>query len=389
MAVSARADEVIRGQTDRYSGQLAQGFRRLRFEPGLEADYRRQLIEESQRPALIVAIAAILLWSGFAILDIVRLELDKSWSLTEREWLILTMRWLTMGALIAYLTPWIRSNDHADVLAFCAYTLLGASGAISTIIYQSMHLPSGYANLIVITMAAFLPLGMRFYQALTASLLVVLAAALTGLIVRPPEQMSDHAYLICVMLIGVLVASVGGYLHERAHRRQFLLSAILSRQAQVDPLTELANRRLFRRHASAAITHAGRTGDALVLAVIDIDHFKNFNDSFGHTAGDEALRAVASIIGDAARRPMDMAARLGGEEFALLLYSTGPEEAGAILETLRERVSAAVIAVNGSLTISIGATALGEDDDLDRLYARADSLLYASKHDGRDRLTLG
>ena len=123
--------------------------------------------------------------------------------------------------------------------------------------------------------------------------------------------------------------------------------------------------------------------------MVDIDHFKAFHDRFGHTAGDEALRLVAEVIGDAARRPMDMAARLGGEEFALLLYGTDLDQAGPILETMRRRIGDIVLAADGSVTISIGATTCNDGEDLEGLYARADALLYASKREGRDKLTLG
>jgi diguanylate cyclase (GGDEF)-like protein len=230
---------------------------------------------------------------------------------------------------------------------------------------------------------------MTFYVALIASLSLVLATAVAGLIYLPGPQLAGHLGLTLVMAMAVPVAAVGGYLREHAHRRQFLLGALLARQAQFDPLTDLANRRLFQRHATATIAHAHRVDEPLMLAILDLDHFKQVNDRHGHMAGDQALQQVAEAIRDAARGPMDMAARLGGEEFALLIYGCDRERARPILDALRQRIADLPILPGGeALSISIGASMLGPDEDLTTLFARADRLLYASKSDGRNRLSL-
>ncbi len=267
--------------------------------------------------------------------------------------------------------------------------LCAAAAFTAVMIYKANDIAAADAAQIVLAMAAFMPMGMRFYQALLASVGMVAITIIATLTWLPSPLWYGQAALLGVIVMGVPVAAVGAYLREYSHRRQFLLTAILEHQAQFDALTDLANRRLFYRHAAAAIAHAGRTGENLTLAVIDIDHFKNFNDRFGHLAGDAALRLVAEVIGDAARRPMDMAARLGGEEFALLLYGTDMLQAQPILDRLRQSISAVRLEQPGSLTVSLGATSLTSEEDLDRVYARADQLLYRSKAEGRNRLTLG
>ena len=124
--------------------------------------------------------------------------------------------------------------------------------------------------------------------------------------------------------------------------------------------------------------------------MLDIDHFKRFNDRFGHAAGDQALRRVADVIASVARRPMDMATRLGGEEFALLLHGSDLQQAMPILEGLRAQIAALVVPDDTpSLTISIGATSPMGKEELAEVYGRADQLLYRSKTDGRNRLSLG
>jgi len=371
-----------------YARQLRQGFGDLRFAPPLEAEYAGQFIEESRRPALIVAGAALLIWSVFAVLDFVRLDLPDRWPPAADIWVLLTLRWLVLALLALFLLPWTRQRLPLDRTAFGLYGLLGVTVAATAVIYKANGLPAADTAQIVVVMAAFLPMGMRFYAGLVASLALVLVTAVAGLVWLPQQQWMGHLSLVLVMVMAVPVAAVGGYLREYAHRRQFLLGAILSRQAQFDSLTDLANRRLFQRHASAAIAHAARSGEPLVLAVIDIDHFKRFNDNHGHAAGDDALIRVADAIRDAARRPMDMAARLGGEEFALLLYGTDLERAGPVLEALRARVGSIELPHAATLTVSIGATMPRAGEGLGALYERADRLLYASKDGGRNRLSV-
>lgn len=387
MAVSVVAARPVGTRPDRYTDQLTEGFRLLRFSPALEAEYRRQLIAECQRPALVVALAALFIWSCFAALDFVRLELFSHMPATVEDWTILAVRWITMAGLVLYLTPWARGGPYADIAAMGVYVLIGSAAAISTVLYQGMHMPSGYANLIVVTMAAFLPLGMRFYMALSACLIVVLVTALVGFAVD--TGWNGHAYLVSVMVIGVLVASVGGFLHEKAHRRQFLLSAVLSRQAQFDPMTNLGNRRLFEQQASAALAQARRTGVPVVMALVDVDHFKRFNDRYGHAAGDNALRGIAIELEQTARRPLDTVARLGGEEFAVLLFDTDIDAASIVLDDLRLRIATRNFPGTDGITVSIGATLFAPDqDDLLLLYERADRLLYDSKDGGRNRVTM-
>jgi diguanylate cyclase (GGDEF)-like protein len=369
--------------------QLRAGFGRLRFEPALETLYRAQVVAEAQRPALVISIAALLIWSGFAVFDVVRLDLYARWPLPPDIWVLLGARWLVLVLLLACLLPRLRQPDMLEAKAFTVYLLLCLAVALTAVIYKSNGIPSAETAQIVVTMAAFLPMGLRFYQSVLASSAMVLFTAIAGITILPPDLWQGQFALLAVMIMAVPVAAVGGYLREYAHRRQFLLGAILQHQAQFDALTDLANRRLFQRHAAAAIAHAGRTDEQLVLAVVDIDHFKAFNDRFGHTAGDEALRLVAEVIADIARRPMDMAARLGGEEFAILLYGTDLDQAGSILDTMRRRIGNILVPDAAPLTVSIGATALGGREDLDQVYSRADALLYASKREGRDRLTLG
>jgi diguanylate cyclase (GGDEF)-like protein len=155
----------------------------------------------------------------------------------------------------------------------------------------------------------------------------------------------------------------------------------LERVARTDDLTGLANRRAWDEHLQREIEWAKRSGTPLAVAILDLDHFKQFNDRNGHPAGDRCLKTV-SARWEQAIRATDILARYGGEEFALVMPATEPDEAVAILERLRsamptgQRVSAGLVFWDGS-----------EDDPA--IVGRADAALYAAKAAGRDRVLTG
>ena len=151
----------------------------------------------------------------------------------------------------------------------------------------------------------------------------------------------------------------------------------LERSAATDGLTGIANRRAFDDALAREVSRAARTGDPLSLVLLDIDHFKRLNDTLGHQAGDEALRAVAGDLAQAVRLS-DTVARYGGEEFAVLLPGLGAEDALATAERLRGG--------GDGVTLSAGVAAYPDDaGDALSLVDAADRALYAAKRAGRDR----
>lgn len=164
-------------------------------------------------------------------------------------------------------------------------------------------------------------------------------------------------------------------------------------QARSDPLTGLANRSKFDQALENELRTAKRGQQSLSLLLIDIDHFKQLNDSHGHPAGDAALRDLARVLRNRARRPRDLVARLGGDEFAMLLPETTAQSAATIAATLHvdlaNRQPAPGKPAPPPYTVSIGIDAYvpGRDDDRDHLelFERADTALYASKQLGRNR----
>ncbi len=181
-----------------------------------------------------------------------------------------------------------------------------------------------------------------------------------------------------------------------AYLRQIdVLFAKLSDLSMVDGLTELPNRRSFETRLNDAIRAAHRNGRPLAVLIADVDAFKQYNDTYGHLAGDEALKTVASTLRVSAMRPGDVVARWGGEEFVAFLAETDREGAYLVADRLRAAIAALAIPHSntvvpaGVVTISIGiATLGGREDTFDALIARADAALYRAKNGGRNTVAV-
>ena len=164
------------------------------------------------------------------------------------------------------------------------------------------------------------------------------------------------------------------------------------RDAMTDALTNLANRKAFDEHLETACAQAEAGGGSLALAVLDIDHFKRFNDTWGHQTGDQVLRYVASVMGRVAKAPR-IAARYGGEEFALIFPKENQVQVEAALESIRKEIASRSLRRRstddelGAVTLSAGFAQRRPGETASALLDRADAALYASKHAGRNRVT--
>ncbi|WP_312937234.1 PleD family two-component system response regulator [Pseudomonas sp.] len=182
----------------------------------------------------------------------------------------------------------------------------------------------------------------------------------------------------------------------RVSQQQLLdTNLMLQRLMNSDGLTGLSNRRHFDEYLELEWRRAMREQNQLSLLMIDVDYFKAFNDTFGHLAGDEALRQVADAIRRSCARPSDLPARYGGEEFALVLPNTSPGGARLVAEKLRQTVLALDIAhttpqPDSRLTVSIGLAthtpAIGSP--CRQLISAADKGLYTAKNEGRNRVVV-
>ncbi|PTU31866.1 GGDEF domain-containing protein [Stenotrophobium rhamnosiphilum] len=175
-------------------------------------------------------------------------------------------------------------------------------------------------------------------------------------------------------------------------RRAWAANILLEISANQDSLTGLSNRSAFETHYEQQMRLGRRYGKSSVLALIDLDHFKQVNDYYGHPYGDAVLIKVGLLLNDCARRPGDFAARIGGEEFALFLYDCTAEGARSHLDAMVQAVQALglehVKSKVGFVTISVGAVLLPAESALSKAYQLADINLYNAKGAGRNQLVV-
>lgn len=173
-----------------------------------------------------------------------------------------------------------------------------------------------------------------------------------------------------------------------------LVNSELKGLSETDALTGLSNRRFFDEKIETEAARSRRERKPLAIALLDIDHFKAVNDSFGHQCGDDCLVAFANALKSNVKRPGDLLSRFGGEEFVVMLPNTSVEGASVLLEKFRLAVEALVVETQGnkiSFTVSGGLTSMvvGSDEDAANMLAFADKLLYQAKQSGRNCIKSG
>ncbi|MES9996690.1 diguanylate cyclase [Desulfovibrio aminophilus] len=214
----------------------------------------------------------------------------------------------------------------------------------------------------------------------------LLANAATFLLVRTTgdvyTQGIDQTIAGLLLYLVMLVGSVGFVLlnKERA-------DAELRRAATVDGLTQALNRVTFLARAGELTAMAARTGAPLSLLMLDLDHFKVVNDTYGHAVGDEVLRDFSARV-RSRLRPYDLFGRYGGEEFCVLLPATGAQAAVGVAERIRTSMPREPFRNLPAYTVSIGVATLGEHSTLDDLLRESDLAMYQAKAQGRDRVRL-
>jgi diguanylate cyclase (GGDEF)-like protein len=248
-----------------------------------------------------------------------------------------------------------------------------------------------YEGLILIIFSNYFLAGLRLGQALTVSMLLMMCYLLFGVLAATePVLLTRNMFFL---MAGSLIGAMGCYLLEYKSREHFLHHHLMRELVDRDSLTGLFNRRSFNRKFEELWLQSQRENAVLALLMCDVDHFKVFNDCYGHQSGDLALRKLGQVIGSAARRPLDIAVRMGGEEFAVLLYGMGAEQALAHAEALRRAVQELAIAHERSttaqvLSISVGLACVkpAVSTSMSLLYERADKALYRAKAKGRNQV---
>jgi diguanylate cyclase (GGDEF)-like protein len=364
-----------------FARELGVGDLRLRFSPELESSY----VQEHLRRVHLRVRLWFSLTAGVALFYTVLLARQQGFG--SRGFWLHTLWYLPCSALLLWLV-WSRSYQRWFLpIARIAVPLRGAMVSMMVAQATGAIQVEAFAGLAVSLVAMFLFAGLLYRSALIAAAAMLLgftAAALAGGVAPAAIARCDILLTVTALLVAIVSLEI-----ERALRRSFLEQALIGQLVVRDSLTGLMNRRAFDEHLLRVWQHGLRERHTVAVLMIDIDHFKSYNDSFGHQAGDAALRAVGQLIKQHGRRPLDLCARYGGEEFAVILFDLPPAQVLSIAQRIRlcvERAEMLGLSDAGAVTASIGAAVIMPMPDRapQGLLQLADEALYEAKAAGRN-----
>lgn len=372
---------------------LARSGFRLLFSPALEMRYRADIASERLREVRFIARWGLAIYLGLGV--VLNLTIIKG-----ADWKDVALQLMGSGLLVFAIIQCGLNERRAfairefALLAGCLICSLGAILAAaakpSPVTLRDFLLGIPPCSFVLIFIR------LRFHQAI-AFFLVNISVFSLAVSSRPEISGSDDLFLVGFMTTLLSPALVGAHAYERVSRRVYLhrllaqlrsenlaaQNATLTGLSYTDPLTGIANRRQLDESLAQFVAAPGTTG---ALLLVDIDLFKSFNDRYGHLAGDACLCHVAQCLAAHLRR-VDLLARFGGEEFAVLLPQSDEAEALQTAERLRAAVQNLHFTVKEqqvNVTVSIGvATRVGLDTP-QSLIGAADTALYAAKHAGRN-----
>jgi diguanylate cyclase (GGDEF)-like protein len=367
-----------------YRQVIREGYRSLRFPAALEAKFQRDWLMTQRRRTRWAAGLAFVLFALFALID--------RKSLPQVVWQISIP--IRVGIVLPTLLTlfWATYRKLQAVPALLIAASLAANGTIVAVIgtaYYHRFLVPYEGLLLGITYVYFMS-GLTWWRALAVNFCTLVAYVSVEWLLQPtPALPLYHTVFVLAMS---LIGAIGAYFYELSARTNFLGNALLQEMAERDELTGLYNRRSLNLHLDRVWRQAQRERVGVALAMVDIDFFKRYNDFYGHFEGDAALCQVARALRAQASRPLDLAARFGGEEFTLLWYGVRLEEAATLAEHARAAVEAMALpharSPQGKVTVSVGVAFLhpGPHNQPGELLRCADQALYAAKEAGRNRV---
>lgn len=293
-----------------------------------------------------------------------------------------------LGGLVAFIRSGKQSRHYRKfgMLVYLSITLT----VLPMVIMTSEKYPY-YIGLSTIFFAAsiFVTWPIRYF---------LMPMILSGLVLGIVEwhTVIDLRTTVTGIFLAINVATIAGLASWLSYRSFLKNEALLSQLesfSNTDRLTGINNRRYFDRQLDSELARATRDGTTTAVLLLDIDHFKNYNDHYGHPQGDECLQQVADCLRKAVPRPADFVARYGGEEFAVVLSNTDVSGAEAVAQRIVDRLgelniphaqSSAAPFVTASIGVACGKSTSAKD-----LVALADATLYEAKRDGRNRFVVG
>lgn len=381
----------------------------LRFAPALESKFQLDVGSQRAQAALVSGGFGLVLYVSFLLVDWLVVPDVFELALTLRLAVITPLGLLTICLVRRHMARLVAMFGPSCADWTTAISGWAAGGTLLALLLSS-HSPNAYfyhAGLMLVMLYATLVQSTRFFVAVVTVTGILAMHGVAGLY-GPPMPAAILVPMIDMVLFAVGISLMANYLAEKRYRRRYLLGLQdhlilaelqtaqeeLQRLSRSDALTQVANRRHFDEHLQQAWSRASLEGSPLSMLMIDVDHFKAYNDFYGHQAGDACLKAIAQALTSCTRRPNDLVARLGGEEFGVLLQQADAQtarltaarvcEAVAALRLPHERSSTA-----GWVTVSVGlVTARAEAPPAgpQAMVSRADQALYDAKREGRNRV---
>jgi diguanylate cyclase (GGDEF)-like protein len=373
--------------TSSLTEQLQRGFHGLRFEGELESAYRRDQFQERMR-YLRMNLALL------AVISLIVIQVDRVANpIMARIVPDLARTGIMLPLLLAgFAMTFVRRADvwYPRYIAVAMTVALAAMSWVSISAWIAGE-PRIFGRMMLAIIAVYFVLGLTFRSAIAVNALGLVAYVAIASLKGMPGIHLTH-YLLTLGIANVICVA-GAWNLEHARRTAWLEGQRLAETAMQDGLTGIPNRRRFDEHLQRAWAQSIRDRKPIALLLADIDHFKPYNDRYGHQAGDEAMKRVASTLAHFARRPLDLAARYGGEEFAIILFDTKRADAEHLGAEILEAVQKLAIPHQDSgaapvLTISIGIACVvpAARRSWAGLVQLADQALYAAKDGGRNRL---
>jgi diguanylate cyclase (GGDEF)-like protein len=371
----------------RYAAELGKSAAELKFAPELEREYDSFYLAErrSQVRAFNGMVCALAIWALILSLGHVSMQDPlQRLRLAGIAFGCAAMAWASFSRLY---------QEVYQGTARWASLLIAVLGSIEIAHRVATGQGEMLAWLVAYSIGLLFMTGLRFGAALQANLALLVSFVLALIWSRQSAvQITHSAGIVAVIL---MIVGLAYFQQALRYRKAFLERGLIADLAARDGLTGLKNRRAFDEHLIRSWQQALRDRKTIAVMFVDVDTFKKFNDRYGHKAGDIALQRIAGVVHTVAKRALDLAARYGGEELAVILYDVPNEFASQLAEAMRTAVmNLGIEHLDGTplnvVTISIGVgivrpTLARSPDGAVQL---ADEALYAAKRNGRNRVEL-
>jgi diguanylate cyclase (GGDEF)-like protein len=381
-----KSAELAKTEESLVAHVLSKGYGRLRFPPPLEQEFRQDASVATRRWIRLSLLVALITTSGFAVID--------HWVIAIQSTVPDVVRFgLQIPVLLICLLatdPRFYARWYTPAIQFGA-PLFGIGTVVMASNTLPEHAPLVGSRVLLVAFFIYFMLGMRAFEAVRSNIIVATSLLIASLLGALSTEVATYLgfALVCANIIGF----AGAYALEHANRTAFLERQLLGEIAALDGLTRLLNRQTFESRVREAWQRAVNEHQPITAIMADVDHFKLYNDHYGHQAGDDCLRRVAAAVrGAVDARAGDFVARYGGEEIIAVLVNRSTSEAQAVAAQIVREVHALQIPHASSpgihmVTVSVGATTQYPrfTPSYDSIVRLADGALYAAKREGRNR----